>query len=324
MDLNHLRYFLAIVSAGSLSGAAKDLGLTQPTLTGAMRRLEENLGSTLLLRDHGGVSLTSTGEALRRHAEQVLRLVDEAKVQIRDLERLFEGTFILGCHESLGAYFLPGFLSTFLAAQPRIDLTLWNGNSAAVQQAVVERRVHFGLVVNPRSHPDLVLVPLFHDAMDLFVAVDGTPSAKSKSSAPSTQSAADLAAARQRITTGPLVYASRVSQCRELIDRLAEQDIRPLRQLSCGDLELVKSLALSGVGVALLPRRVAGYGHQGALRRLHPSLPHFPDTICLVYRGDLHRTRAALRVKEALLAHGHKLHQTGDGFEPPSPKPARY
>src|SRR5262249_7435009 len=77
--------------------------------------------------------------------------------------------------------------------------------------------------------------------------------------------------------------------------------------LSCGDLELVKSMALEGVGVALLPRRVAAYGQKGKLVRLHPELPFIPDIISLVYHSDLHRTRAALRLKDALVAHGRAL-----------------
>ena len=87
MDLNQLRYLLAIAQAGSLSAAAKKLRVSQPTLTVAMRRLEEELGTTLLTRDHKGVSLTSTGEALRGHAEQAVSLLDAATLQVRDLER---------------------------------------------------------------------------------------------------------------------------------------------------------------------------------------------------------------------------------------------
>jgi len=64
---------------------------------------------------------------------------------------------------------------------------------------------------------------------------------------------------------------------------------------------------LAGVGVALLPRRVAAYGQKGKLRRLHPSMPFFPDTIFLAFRADMHRTRAATRLKDALVAHGKRL-----------------
>lgn len=316
MDLSQLRYLLAIAQAGSFSAAAKRLHVSQPTLSIAIQKLEEELGSTLFLRDHRGVSLTSTGEALRAHAEQAVTLLDEATIAIRDLERSFEGSFILGCHESLGAYFLPRFLSAFLQAESRIDLTLWNGSSALVQQAVIERRIHFGLVVNPRPQPDLVIVPLFHDAVDLFVSAQ---QGKQPGQPTPFLSFDD---ARKRLAERPLVFAGRISQCRELIDRLAALDIRPPRLLSCGDLELVKSLAIHGVGTALLPRRVAGYGQPLALQRLHPELPCFPDTICLLYRSDLHRTKGALRVKEALTAHGKRLHEEGDGYEaPPSGAP---
>ena len=64
---------------------------------------------------------------------------------------------------------------------------------------------------------------------------------------------------------------------------------------------------MAGIGVAMLPRRVAGYGMPGKLQRLHPSLPFIPDTICLLYRVDMHRTRAANRLKDALVAHGRAL-----------------
>jgi DNA-binding transcriptional LysR family regulator len=117
----------------------------------------------------------------------------------------------------------------------------------------------------------------------------------------------DQETAHQWLRTGPLIFAGRIFQAQELIERLAAASLLPQRMLSCGDLELVKSLALSGVGVGLLPRRVAAYNQEGRLRRLHPSLPFFPDTISLVYRGDGHRTRASQRLKDALLRHGRML-----------------
>jgi len=85
------------------------------------------------------------------------------------------------------------------------------------------------------------------------------------------------------------------------------ESLLPTRRLSCGDLELVKSLALEGVGPALLPRRVAAYGHPGRLVRLHEELPFIPDVISLVYRADMHRTKASVRLKDALVTHGRSL-----------------
>ncbi|HNN92630.1 MAG TPA: LysR family transcriptional regulator [Pseudomonadota bacterium] len=310
MELSHLRYFLAITQAGSISAAAKRLRISQPALTVAIHQLEKELSCTLFHRDHSGVTLTGVGAELGRHAEQIFSLLEHAQQEVRALQHGALGRFVLGCHESLGAYFLPGFMSGFWRSEPRIELSLWNAPSAAVEDAVVERKVHFGLVVNPRRLPDLVIIDLFHDAVDLFIAT------------PPDGSLPSLAEAIARVVEGPIIYAGRVMQCTELIERLAGMQVASHRLLSCGDLELVKSLALSGIGVALLPRRVAAYGQRGRLTRLHPELPNFPDTISLVYRADLPRTVATGRLKDALVAHGRALDRLGDAHDPHEHPPA--
>lgn len=312
MDLTHLRYFQTIATCGSLTAAARVLKVSQPTLTVAMRHLEERLGTTLLLRERTGVRLTITGEELLRHAGDIFSLLDRAEQQIKGLESDDIGAFTIGCHESLGAYFLPGFMATFLREAPRIEISLWNGSSAAVQQAVIDRHVHFGLVVNPQPHPDLVIVEMFHDAVDLFIASDAERSPESGRLArgrpgQAPLSPGDLETARAVLRGGPLIFAGRVQQCQAVIDRLASEGLLPARLLPCGDFELVKSLTLAGIGVGLLPRRIAIYNQEGRLRRLHEQLPHFPDTIALLYRADVHRTRAAIRLKDALVSYGKKL-----------------
>jgi DNA-binding transcriptional LysR family regulator len=310
MDLTHLRYFQVIATCGSLTAAARVLRVSQPALTVAMHNLEERFGTTLLLRERTGVRLTTTGEELLRHAAEMFALVERAEQQIKGLESGDVGNFVVGCHESLGAYFLPDFMASFLREAPRIEISLWNGSSDAVQRAVLDRRVHFGIVVNASPHPDLVIVEMFHDAVDLFVACDAGVSPASgrldrlggHAPLPS-----GFEEACEVLRAGPLIFAGRVQQCQQIIDQLAASAALPSRLLSCGDFELVKSLTLSGVGVGLLPRRVARYNQEGKLRRLHERLPFFPDTISLVYRADTHRTRAALRLKDELIVHGKGL-----------------
>src|SRR5438105_1291931 len=129
MELHSLRYLRSVARAGSLTRAARELRLTQPTLTIAMRRLEEELGTKLLLRDRGGVRLTATGQELLHYADEVLALVERAEQRIRGLETDDVGSFVLGCPETLGQYFLPEFLHAFVREAPRIELKLWNGPS---------------------------------------------------------------------------------------------------------------------------------------------------------------------------------------------------
>lgn len=290
-----------------MTAAARELKVSQPTLTVAVRQLEEKYGTKLVLRGRSGVTLTRTGEELLSHAEEIFSLLSRAEQRISGLETDEVGSFTVGCHESLGAYFLPAFMLDFMRSSPGVEIKLWNGSSASVLDATVARQVDFGLVVNPRPHPELVIVELFKDAVDFFIAANAPFREGQAEPGDSFEAAAAV------LRAGPLVFAGRISQCSDLIDRLAAERLLPTRLLSCGDLEMVKSMALAGVGAALLPRRVAAYGQEGKLRRLHPALPNFPDIICLVFRADFHRTRAATRLKDALVSHGRLL----DALEQP-------
>lgn len=309
IDLNQLRYFQAISRCGSLSAAARQLRISQPALTRAVRSLEDRLGATLLLRERTGVRLTDGGATLMRYADDVFSTLTKAELELQGLQSDEVGSFVIGCHESLGAYFLPGFMTELLDLVPRIEISLRSGTSANVERMVQERAVHFGLVVNARPQPNVVLQELFHDAVDVFAAADLSlsPGTSRLARRDGAELPADFAEVRAMLRAGPLLFAERIEQCRILIERLAERDLLPQKLFSCGDLELVKSLALAGLGVALLPRRVAAYGHEGRLRRLHPELPNYPDSIHLVTHIDLQQTRAVRILQEAFVRHGRRL-----------------
>ncbi len=312
LDLTHLRYFHAIAESGSMTAAAKAVGVSQPTLTVAMQNLEDRLKTTLFLRERTGVRLTATGEELFRHVEQVFEMLAGAERRIGGMENEDEGSFVVACHESLGAYFLPAFMQQMLRQHPSIEILIANAPSSRVEESVIARTADFGLVVNANPHPDLVILNLFHDAMDVMIALDAPPPSRPvqprrDSMPPDTVVDPSLYEATVRLRTGPLIYAGRVPQCQELVAQLETLGLQSARRLVCGDLEMVKSLALAGIGVALIPRRVAAYGHEGRLVRLHRTLPSIPDTISLIYRSDSHRTNAATLVKDALINYGRSL-----------------
>ncbi len=304
VDLTQLRYFREIARAGSMTGAARSLRVSQPTVSVAVKQLEASLDTTLFLRHRAGVSLTASGEELLRHVDEVMAVLDRAVERISGLDHQLTGSFVIGCHESLGAYFLPGFLERVLTDAPDVTVTLHNTSSSSVLDAVVSRDVHFGIVVNPRPHPDVVLTELFRDAMDVFVAAeDGEPGPADPAEYYGAQGSrfADVDEARAYFESHPLVYPSRVGECVALLEQLDARGFAPPRRLDCGDFGLVKSLALGGIGPALLPRRIAAHRTPHQLRRLHHTLPVFEDTIHLVFRADLHRTRAATYLKDELV-----------------------
>jgi DNA-binding transcriptional LysR family regulator len=295
MDLVHRRYFRVIAEAGNLTAAAKQLGVAQSTLTGVVKKLEEHLESKLLLRNARGVTVTPTGRALATSAGEILAMVDKTEQRIRGLERDDVGHFVIGCHESLGAYFLPAFMRGFLQTSAGIEIGVWNGTSADVREAVLARRVHFGLIVNPLPHDELVMVEAFRDTVAIVARGDGLAGAGSRKQI------------EARLRAAPLVYAARVDQCRQIVDELSGLDLLPSRLITTGDLELTKSLVLAGVGAGILPCRVADYGHEGELVLLHASLPQIPDRVLMCFRADAHRTAAWRRTKLALMSHAEHI-----------------
>jgi len=289
-----LSYFVAVAEAGSFTAAARELHISQPSLSVAIKKLEEELDTQLLVRGRRGVSLTVTGEALLRNARLVLGTLERARHEIHELEEEPRGHFTIGAHESLAAYCLPRFMASFLSAHPGIELSMWNGNSRDVERAVVERDIDLGLVVNPQKHPDCVVRPLFSDRVELIVSA----ALRRKYDEP----LPDL------IASHPLIYVPALRQVQYLLGALAQRDVVPGQHLSCSSLELVKSLVLDGVGVGMLPFRVATYG--GATGRVAPvshELPWYDDHIALVRRWDMHVTTAARLLLDALEDHGKSM-----------------
>ncbi len=288
-----LRAFVRVAELGSVTKAARELHLSQPAVTIAVRKLEEELGTSLFIRTSRGVTLTKTGEALLARARDVLRTLRDARAEIDALEHEPRGTFSLGCHESLGAYFLPGFMTAFLAAHPGIELALVNANSREVERMVIERAIDVGLVVNPGSHPDAVVSPLFTDRVELLA----TPQLRRTKRDP-----------RALLASVPLLYVPALRQVQYILGALDQAGATTGRHLPCSSLELVKSLALDGAGVAILPSRVATYRtSKGALAAIAPNLPAYDDTISLVRRVDTHVTSAARLLLDALAARGREL-----------------
>jgi DNA-binding transcriptional LysR family regulator len=83
MDVASLRYFREIARSGSMTAAARGLGLTQPSLSSSMRRLEHDLDATLFFRHHSGVTLTEAGAELLRHSDDVFAALERASLAVR-------------------------------------------------------------------------------------------------------------------------------------------------------------------------------------------------------------------------------------------------
>jgi LysR family transcriptional regulator, carnitine catabolism transcriptional activator len=125
MDLRRLGYLLAVVDARGFSAAARELYVSQPALSLAVKELEEELGTELLYRlGRGGVRLTPAGEALVGPARQALRDIETARSAVESVAGLRTGSLALASLPTLAADPLAGLVGRFRAAHPGIVVDL--------------------------------------------------------------------------------------------------------------------------------------------------------------------------------------------------------
>ena len=118
MNFRHLKIFLSVCEAGNMTRAAKDLYITQPSVSQAITELEKYYEVRLFERFSHRLYLTPSGERLRTYAQHMLNLSEQARQDLIDLSH--EGSVRIGASLTIGTYLLPGLISTFQVNFPHI------------------------------------------------------------------------------------------------------------------------------------------------------------------------------------------------------------
>src|ERR1700712_3162378 len=129
MQLQQLRYFLAVAETRHFTQAATLLDVSQPTLSKQIHTLEASLGAPLFERIRGGVALTAAGQTLLPMAQRMVADADAAREAVQDIIGLRRGEVRLGATPSLCSSLVPEVLRTFRAQHPEIQLYVNEGSS---------------------------------------------------------------------------------------------------------------------------------------------------------------------------------------------------
>ncbi len=124
LDLNDLRYFSAIIDAGSLSAASRNLGVTKSLLSLHLAKLEQTLGVTLIQRTTRRMEVTPLGQEFHHRCQAVLAEVERAQSLIEDARDVARGTLKISCPVAFAQVILTPMLSAFLQAYPEVNLVL--------------------------------------------------------------------------------------------------------------------------------------------------------------------------------------------------------
>ena len=149
MELRLLRTFLAVVREQSISGAARALHITQPSLSRQIMELEEETGARLFERGNRRITLTSQGMLLHKRASQIMELVGKTREEMRADRENISGTIHLGAGETQAFRCLAAPLHELVSLFPDIHFHLYSGNAEDVMERLDKGLLDFGLFIEP-------------------------------------------------------------------------------------------------------------------------------------------------------------------------------
>jgi DNA-binding transcriptional LysR family regulator len=164
MDTELARTFLTVITTGSFIDAAQRLHVTQSTVSARIRRLEEELGAELFVRNKAGATLTAAGRQFQRHATVLTRTVEQARQGIGNVDG-FRATVTVGGRVGLWEDLLLRWLPAFSEIAPDVAIRAFIGFEDDLMQSLIEGRADIGVMYTPQSRPGLTVEMLFEERL---------------------------------------------------------------------------------------------------------------------------------------------------------------
>jgi LysR family transcriptional regulator for metE and metH len=243
VEVRHLRLVAAIVEHGSLTSAARVLGLTQPALSHQLRELELRLRSPLFERTARRMVLTAAGEQLSHLAREVLSRIGSYERQVLDGEfSTTRGTVRVATECYTAYHWLPAVLRAFQDRWPNVDLQVRPEHTASPIAALREGTLDLALVYHRTSNKRIRFEPLFDDELVLVVA-------------PNHRFAGKEHVPIEVIEDEHLIIYTSLARSSSVVrDVLESADVKPRKTTRLQLTEAILELVAAGFGVAILAK----------------------------------------------------------------------
>jgi LysR family transcriptional regulator, hydrogen peroxide-inducible genes activator len=291
MTLNELRYIVAVAQEKNFGRAAQRCFISQPALSVAIQKLEEELQTQLFERGKSEITVTPVGE---RIVEQAHKVLEEAAL-IRDIAQAgrnqLAGLFRLGAIYTVAPYLLPDLVPALNALAPDMPLEIEENITEQLEAALKTGRVDAAIIALPFQPPGIAAEFLYEEPFQVVVP-QRHPWAKRKTIDPS-----ELA--------GEHAILLNVGHC------FRDQVLESCPELNRGDapvtrsnsLETIRNMVASGLGISVLPRDALTPKYHSRLVVPVPFAKPVPSRrIALAYRKSFPRPAAIAAIREAVTA----------------------
>lgn len=261
-NLELYRVFDAVCRVGSFSEAAKELYISQPAVSQAVRQLEEALKAKLFIRSGRGISLTAEGEALKDYVSSALAMISSGENRVFELRGMLTGELRIGAGDTVARWYLLDAIRSFHETYPNIVLKMTNRTSQETIALLHAGQIDVGFVNMPVAS-DGVIFEKCLDIHDVFMAGESFSYLK------------DRTVSLEELASVPLIMLERRSATRRYVDDFFLAHGVTLRpQLELGAHHLLLDYAEIGLGVACVMREFSAHalGRRGMFE-LTPEAP---------------------------------------------------
>ena len=291
MTIRHLKIFIAVAETGKMNLAAERLFLSQPTVSQAIRELEEHYHVLLFERLSKKLYITQAGKQLLVYARQAVEQFDILEERMLDADG--REHLRMGVTMTVGNCILPTLLSRFEKECPLTETYACVDNTRAVEEQLLNAQLHVGIVEGNVKSPDLISIPVVEDALVLACASDH-PFAK-----------------RKRLTLDELegsrfVMRERGSGTRALFEMyLAEKGLSVQTKIEAHCISMIRNAilyngCLAVISVRLLEQEI----RQGRVKAFYNKSGAWDRSFKLVYHKNKYITPSMEKLGELLKAYG--------------------
>ena len=291
MTLTELRYVVTLARERHFGRAAERCHVSQPTLSVAVKKLEDELGIPLFERSKSSIRVTEVGQRIIEQAQRVLDQVGVIKDMAQDGKNQLNSPLKVGAIYTIGPYLFPHLLPELRRAAPEMPLYIEENYTANLRQKLRHSDLDAIIIALPFEEPEVVTLPLYDEPFVVLLPADHPLTAKD-------QITAEEMSKEQLLLLGPgHCFRDQVLEsCPPLVDAITKRtdNGQPELVTEGTSLETIRHMVASGLGITVLPLSAAtAIKYQEDILAVRPFAPPVPfRTVALAWRVTFPRPKA--------------------------------
>ncbi|WP_372965326.1 hydrogen peroxide-inducible genes activator [Marinobacter sp.] len=291
MTLTELRYVVTLARERHFGRAAERCHVSQPTLSVAVKKLEDELGIALFERSKSNIRVTEVGTRIIEQAQKVLDQVGVIKDLAQDGKNQLNSPLKVGAIYTIGPYLFPHLLPELRRAAPEMPLFIEENYTANLRQKLRHSELDAIIIALPFEEPEVVTLPLYDEPFVVLLPADH-PLTKKQEITPEEMSKEQLLL----LGPGHCFRDQVLESCPPLVDAMNQRtsNSRPGLVTEGSSLETIRHMVASGLGITVLPLSAASnIKYQEDILAVRPFVAPVPfRTVALAWRVTFPRPKA--------------------------------